>query len=608
MSLRGGASWGQWVLWEAVQETKPPWCLLSWDAEMSHSGDVVGSTLAIHCRYVSPGIEHMRPEELGIGTLFGRIREAVIVADATTQRIVLWNPAATNIFGYSISEALELHIEKLVPEPLKAQPRAGITRYAETGHGPYIDSRRLLELPALTKSGEEIYVELSLSPIGLVDDTNGGRRFVLAIVRDVTERKRAEEALRQNEERFRLLVEGVKDYAIFMLDPDGKVASWNEGAHRIKGYRQQEILGRHFSIFYPEEDLKRSKPERELEIAQEMGTYEEEGWRVRKDGSRFWASVLITALWDEAGGLRGFAKVTRDITERKQAEEEIRQLNKNLENRVEERTSQLEAAVAELESHQRELRQSEERFRILVEGVSDYAIFMLSPDGRIVSWNEGAERIQGYEVSEVLSEHFSVFYTEEDVDRGLPGEELRVAAIEGRFEEEGRRVRKDGTLFQAEVVITALRDEVGNLRGFSQVTRDITARKEAEEALRTSLRRMADLKAALDESAVVAITDENGKITYVNDKFCEISKYYMEELVGQDHRILNSGYHTREFFENLWNTIARGDVWRGEIRNQARGGTLYWVETTIVPFLDESGRPDQYFAICNDITRFKEAG
>ncbi|MGH3108032.1 MAG: PAS domain-containing protein, partial [Rubrobacter sp.] len=182
-----------------------------------------------------------------------------------------------------------------------------------------------------------------------------------------------------------------------------------------------------------------------------------------------------------------------------------------------------------------------------------------------------------------------------------------VAAIEGRFEEEGWRVRKDGTLFQADVVITALRDEVGNLRGFSQVTRDITARKEAEEALRSSLRKMADLKAALDESAVVAITDENGKITYVNDKFCEISKYYMEELVGQDHRVLNSGYHTREFFENLWNTITRGDVWRGEIKNQAQDGSTYWVETTIVPFMDEAGKPDQYFAICNDITRYKEA-
>jgi PAS domain S-box-containing protein len=273
----------------------------------------------------------MRPEDLGIGKLFERIREAVIVAEARTQQIVLWNPAATNIFGYSISEALELSIEELVPEPLKAQHRAGITRYAQTGHGPYIDSRSLLELPALTKSGQVIHVELSLSPIGVVGDTNGDRSLVLAIVRDVTERKKAEVALRQNEERFRLLVEGVKDYAIFMLDPEGRVVSWNEGAHRIKGYGQQEILGRHFSVFYPEEDRKRDKPERALEIAQEKGTYEEEGWRVRKDGSRFWASVLITALWDEAGGLRGFAKVTRDVTERKQAEEEIQRLNATLE-------------------------------------------------------------------------------------------------------------------------------------------------------------------------------------------------------------------------------------------------------------------------------------
>jgi PAS domain S-box-containing protein len=408
------------------------------------------------------------------------IRDAVIVADAKTQRIVLWNAAAAKMFGYSASEAPKMRVEELVPGPLKDAHRAGITRYAKTGHGRYIDSDAPLDLPAVRKNGQEIRVELSLSPVRPVhDEGDGEAQFVLAIIRDVTERKRAEEA--------------------------------------------------------------------------------------------------------------------------------VRQLNKALENRVEERTSQLEATIAELERNQRELRHSEEVFRLLVEGVRDYAIFMLGPDGRVVSWNEGAERIQGYEVSEAVGEHFSVFYTEEDIERGLPGEELRVAAIEGRFEEEGWRVRKDGTLFQAEVVITALRDEVGNLRGFSQVTRDITARKEAEEALRSSLRRMADLKAALDESAVVAITDQHGKITYVNDKFCEISKYYMEELLGQDHRILNSGFHTKEFFEDLWSTIARGDVWRGEIRNQARDGSTYWVDTTIVPFLDEAGMPDQYFAICNDITSYKEA-
>jgi PAS domain S-box-containing protein len=423
--------------------------------------------------------ERLRPEDLGFGRLFERIQDAVIVADAKTQRIVLWNSAAAKMFGYSASEALELKVEALVPESLKAQHRKGIARFAKTGHGPYIDSDTPLDLPAVRKMGKEISVELSLSPISLVHDADGGEaQFVLAIIRDVTERKRAEEA--------------------------------------------------------------------------------------------------------------------------------IRQLNQDLENRVKERTSQLEATIADLESSQQELRSSEERFRLLVEGVEDYAIFVLDPEGRIVSWNEGAERIQGYKVWEVIGEHFSVFYTQEDVEQGLPEEELRVAAAEGRFEEESVRVRKDGSRFWAEVVITALRDEAGNLRGFSNVTRNITARKEAEEALRSSLRELADLKAALDESAIVAITDEHGKITYVNDKFCEISKYYREELLGQDHRILNSGYHTKEFFEDLWSTIARGDVWRGEIRNRARDGRPYWVDITIVPFLDETNRPNQYFAISNDITRYKE--
>jgi PAS domain S-box-containing protein len=309
---------------------------------------------------------------------------------------------------------------------------------------------------------------------------------------------------------------------------------------------------------------------------------------------------------DDGGGF--VLAIVRDVTERKRAEEEIRQLNKDLENRVRERTSQLEVTVAQLESNQQALKEHEERFRLLVEGVKDYAIFMLDPGGHVVSWNEGAERITGYQVWEIIGEHFSVFHTEEDVERGRPEEELRVAATEGRLEEEGLRVRKDDSRFWANVMITALRDEVGNLRGFSKLMRDVTERKEAEEALRSSLRELAELKAALDESAIVAITDQHGKITSVNDKFCEISKYYREEVLGQDHRIINSGYHTKEFMENLWITIARGEAWRGEIRNRAQDGSTYWVDTTIVPFVDKAGKPCRYVAICNDITRHKEAG
>jgi PAS domain S-box-containing protein len=300
----------------------------------------------------------LHPQDLGIGTLFERIRDAVIVAEAQSERIVLWNPAAERMFGYSSSEALELKVEALVPEPLKAQHRAGTARYAKTGHGPYIDSHEVMELPAVRKDGEEIIVELSLSPLSpLHEAAASGGSFVLAIIREITERKRSEE-------RFRLIVEGVKDYAIFMLDPQGHIVSWNSGAERVKGYRTEEIMGRHFSVFYTEEDLERGHPEEELRIATAEGTYEEEGIRVRKDGSKFWASVLITALMDQEGKLRGFAKVVRDITERKRMEEEVRRLNEELENRLAQRTEQLKAAMTKQQEEARELQRTEHELRV----------------------------------------------------------------------------------------------------------------------------------------------------------------------------------------------------------------------------------------------------
>ena len=251
---------------------------------------------------------------------------------------------------------------------------------------------------------------------------------------------------------FRTMVEGIRDYAIFALDARGVVLSWNAGAERITGYRAEEIVGQHFSRFYTPADAEAGRPARELEVAAAEGRYEEEGLRVRKDGSHFWAGVVVTTLRDAEGRLLGFAKVTRDITERKLAEEE--------------------------------LHRSEERFRLLVESVQDYGIFMLDPRGHIASWNAGAERIKGYRAEEIIGQHFSRFYTDEDIAGGKPPWELEVATAEGRYAEEGWRVRKDGTLFWASIVITALRDESGSLRGFAKVTRDMTERRAAEEQLR----------------------------------------------------------------------------------------------------------------------------
>jgi PAS domain S-box-containing protein len=263
---------------------------------------------------------------------------------------------------------------------------------------------------------------------------------------------------------YQLLVESVSDYAIFALDPNGVIMSWNAGAERIKGYKAHEAIGRHFSMFYPAVDLASDKPGIELVRAARDGRVEDEGWRLRKDGSQFWASVVITALRDSAGRLVGFAKVTRDLTERRRAEER--------------------------------LRSSEERLRILIGSVKDYGIFMLDPDGRIASWNEGARRIKGYEADEIVGRHFSVFYPEAARSAGFPDYELEVARAEGRFEDEGWRLRKDGSRFWANVVITALRGDDGTLIGFAKVTRDLTERRLAQQREIEDARRLAESEAS----------------------------------------------------------------------------------------------------------------
>jgi PAS domain S-box-containing protein len=269
---------------------------------------------------------------------------------------------------------------------------------------------------------------------------------------------------RETGELHRLLVEGVQDYAIFALDPSGIILSWNAGAQRFKGYTADEIIGKHFSIFYPRNLVDEGFPEFELRTAANTGHFEDEGWRVRKDGSRFWANVVITALRGSDGTLLGFAKVTRDLTERREAEEA--------------------------------LRESEERFRLLVEGVKDYAIFLLDPDGRVATWNAGAERIKGYLAREIVGQHFSAFYTDEDKAAHKPERELAIAVKTGKYEEEGIRVRKDGSLFWASVLITAVRNKSGELIGFAKVTRDLTERRASEERALEDARRVAGEEAA----------------------------------------------------------------------------------------------------------------
>jgi PAS domain S-box-containing protein len=253
------------------------------------------------------------------------------------------------------------------------------------------------------------------------------------------------------DERFQSIVENIRDYAIMMLDPEGRIESWNRGAERINGYRSDEILGKRSSVLYPPDEVAAGTPEEELRTALREGHYETEGWRVRKDGGQYWANVVVTAIFDQRLGHIGFTKITRDCTERRTAEEK--------------------------------LRQSEQTFRLLVDSVRDYAIFMLDQSGVITSWNAGAEHLKGYRADEVIGKHFSVFYTEPDRRRAHPDEELRRARSEGVYREEGWRVRQDGTIFWASVVITAIFNASGENIGFAKVTRDMSERRNAEESL-----------------------------------------------------------------------------------------------------------------------------
>jgi PAS domain S-box-containing protein len=263
---------------------------------------------------------------------------------------------------------------------------------------------------------------------------------------------------------YEMAVQRVRDYAILLLDPEGRVISWNAGARALKGYEPEEVIGKHFSIFYPEEARQREWPKRELEMAILEGRFEDEGWRLRKDGSRFWANVVITCLRSDSGDLLGFSKITRDVSVRRQQEEK--------------------------------LRQTEERFRLMVDSVTDYAIYMLDRDGIVVSWNAGAQRIKEYKAAEIIGRHYSRFFLPEDVETGAPWKELATARSAGRAEVEGWRVRASGERFWARAVLTPVYDVAGHHAGFAKVTQDLTLRRHTEE-METTARRIHEFIAML---------------------------------------------------------------------------------------------------------------
>lgn len=370
-----------------------------------------------------------------------------------------------------------------------------------------------------------------------------------------------------SEESFRRISEGIQEYGILLLDADGRIAAWNAGAGQAYGYSAAEIVGQHFSRLFPPEVAEAGFPARQLDIAKVSGHYEDEGWRERKNGSWFWASEVTTAIWSSAGVLQGYSSIIRDITLRKLRDDD--------------------------------LRKSEQRFRLLVGGVRQYAIFLLDPEGSVASWNAGAERISGYEGKEIVGEPFSRFYTAEDLQEGTPARHLQLACEAGQIEDEGWRVRRDGSRYWASVLITALHDGQGLLQGFSVVARDLTDRKRTEESLRTVVNSVVD---------GIITTDEEGRIESFNPAAERIFSYFADEVVGQEVKQLIAEPFQPEESETAGSSSSRGG--RGkmigvgrEAEGRRKDGTKFPIDLAVTSF--RMGDRRYYTGIVRDITESK---
>ena len=385
--------------------------------------------------------------------------------------------------------------------------------------------------------------------------------------KDVTGNKKAEQQLLQT-------VKEVTDYKfaldessiVAITDQKGIITHANQNFCKISKYAVDDLIGQDHRIinsgYHSKEFI------RNLWVTIANGKiWKGELKNKAKDGTIYWVDTTIVPFLNEEKKPYQYVAIRADITERKKLEEQ-------------------QALFASIVNS------------------SDDAILGKTLGGTIMTWNRGAEKVFGYSSKEIIGKNISVLIPSsfQNEENEIMDKISRGKSIEHY---ETKRIRKDGKVIDVSLTISPIRDTPGNIIGASKISRDITERKQTEESLQKTLKEIADYKYALDESSIVAITDQKGIIKYANDNFCKISKYSAKELIGQDHRIINSGYHSKEFIRNLWVTIANGKIWKGEIKNKAKDGTIYWVDTTIVPFLDDKGKPYQYVAIRADITERK---
>jgi PAS domain S-box-containing protein len=409
--------------------------------------------------------------------------------------------------------------------------------------------------------------------------------------------------LKLSDERFEKMIGEVEDYAIILLDPEGQIISWNKGAERIKGYSSKEIIGRSFKLFYAKEDKERGLPDELIRIAKQSGKAVHEGWRVRKDGTKFWGNITLTAIHNDEGVITGYLKVTRDLTERKIAADKYH------------------TYTEELRLKNETLLKSEERYHRMISEVSDYAIILLDNEGTILDWNKGAERLKGYTADEVIGKNFRLFYTLEDRDSGVPEEFLEDARKHGSVSKEGWRIRKDGICFWGSVTLTALRDEKGELFGYSKVTKDLTSKKIAEdelsnyvaelkqrnEALRLSEERYHKMIAEVQDYAILLLNKE-GVIENWNVGAEILKGYTHSEIIGQS---FEKFYLQEDIARGLPKKLLKEAEVTGRASTEGwrirKDGTRFWASVVITGLHNEIHELIGFSKVTRDLTEKKKA-
>ncbi|MDQ3534775.1 MAG: PAS domain-containing sensor histidine kinase, partial [Bacteroidota bacterium] len=438
---------------------------------------------------------------------FNNVDDLAIIFIDTNGIIQVWNSGAEKLLQYSQNEIIGKHFS------ITYQKDSIETKYPD-----YV-IEKVKEVGKFEHEGwrkkKDNTVFWAKSKTSSVFDEKGILLGYLKIIQNLNEAKNSFEGEKVSENRYKMLVNSVSDYAIFLLDEHGKISTWNSGAEKILGYKKEEVLNKDFSMFYADKDQDANFPQLVLEKAKEEGKFHFEAWRKRKNGSLFWTSTIVNSIKDCNHQILGFSNVTRDLTSKKTAESD--------------------------------LWESEEKYRILVEGVHDYAIIMLDTFGYIKSWNNGAEKLHGYKTEEIIGKHFSIFYTSDSIENKFPEFELEKAVKDGKFEHEGVRMRKDNSTFWTNVIISPLYDERGNHIGFSKIARDLTFGKRIGDELNNKNKELSKINADLDNFIYsvshdlrVPISNLEGLIDAISITLPESCKEHVSEMFLYTKKSINN--------------------------------------------------------------------